>query len=190
MCVPRWAYLLCVITHPLSDCTLQPHTTDVALASPCLCDLAGVCVCVCACASPHLQLVTMEIGQAGGTRGKSRSMWFDWATHTAALVTHTYRHTYTRLTSDDDVYWWWRVPGSHSESRHESIKLPDPGLAGVWKPEPELVVQTEMKDIFYVRWGNTGPHTDKHVCVAHVAFWLRGIVPIRGPDFSEVHWKI
>lgn len=127
-----------------------------------------LCVCVYVPeylrVSPHLQLVTMEIGQAGGTRGKSRSMWFDWATHTAALVTHTCRHTYTWLTSDDDVYWWWRVPGSHSESRHESIKLPDPGLAGVSKPEPELVVQTDMKDIFYVRWGSTGPHTDS-MCV-------------------------
>lgn len=54
-------------------------------------------------------------------------MWFSRETDCAALAESAFAtHSYAGMESDADVYWWGRLPGSQSESRHKSIKFLDP----------------------------------------------------------------
>lgn len=128
MCVSHWACAECVITYPLSDCTLQPHTTKITLASSRTSAVYMACMCVCVCVSPHLRLVTMEIGQAAGTWGKSRTMWFSRDTHCAPLVEKAQTQTHMMMCIDGgeflEVEWVqvqvsqtpWPCAGGHKET--------------------------------------------------------------------------
>lgn len=124
VCVPHWACVECVITHPLwlhPTATHNQYHAGKLLHKNCLCSLY-------VCVSPHLRLVTMEIGQAAGTWGKSRTMWFSKDRHSAALV-EKHTETHTGLASYDVTKFLearvetqvnqtpWPCAGRHKETR-------------------------------------------------------------------------
>ena len=90
------AEILRVCDHTSILCTAQPWRTEMTLAHSCrMC----VCVCVCMCTDPRL--VTMEIGQAAGTRGGKPNHVRNTLLHT---LLHSSKHTHTLFLS---LCWPW-----------------------------------------------------------------------------------